>query len=161
MRKKSKSLVLFILNIFILGSCLKEDKCIETFELDFVICQPIDLERKEIKLKFIQYSGFEISIDTFFLKKGQILQNINFNDISSEDEIRSFKKVNIDSIIYVGNKTLNIKELYSFYGWKLKEINRIDEFDRYKIFKNNKLIGYFRYDKKSKRFIIRFINNKI
>lgn len=130
---------------------------------------PLELERDSINIKFIQYMGFAISLDNYFLSTGYIDQGISLGDVVNDtSKINKLKEIEILEITFHGD-TLRVEEFERLYDVSL--VREGDQFvihdDRYNIdvgtisiFKNSRFkitIKSSRQRNMISRFIIKYI----
>lgn len=137
-----------IIFIFIISSCTKNEK---RFWLPVAGKEYLNVEEMQkdtLKLNFVNYYGFVLSLDELYLKNGFVKQDLDLNDVITDSSlVNSYKNENIEKIIFAG-VNLDLIQFEEMYNLKLKFKE-----NEYEVYNNNGMcIGYLTINKKDNTF---------
>lgn len=143
-------LVLFL--SLLLASCGQKSKGVYIPSVNKSYLNVLDLENDSLQPNFVQYMGFTISIDSLYLERGYIDQNLDLGDISNDALINKYKIETIQEIKFVGD-SINTSEFEQRYGLSLKNVG-----DFYEVYNQQGInIGHLKIDKQSYEFVVKSI----
>ena len=82
---------------------------------------PVEIEEDSIDLIFVDYMGFNISLDNHFLSRGVINQGITFENIKNDTSIINKLKIKEISTVKFYGDNFRVKEFENLYDVSLKK----------------------------------------
>ena len=107
-----------IIFVFIISSCTEKRFWLPVVEKEYLNVE--EMQKDSLKLNFVNYYGFVLSLDELYLKNGFVKQDLDLNDVITDSRlVNSYKDEKIEKIIFSG---MNL-DLFQFEKMYLTGLN--------------------------------------
>lgn len=134
-----------IIFVFIISSCTEKRFWLPVVEKEYLNVE--EMQKDSLKLNFVNYYGFVLSLDELYLKNGFVKQDLDLNDVITDSRlVNSYKDEKIEKIIFSG-MNLDLFQFEKMYNLKLKSKK-----NEYEVYNNSTCIGNLTINKKDNTF---------
>ena len=134
-----------IIFVFIISSCTEKRFWLPVVEKEYLNVE--EMQKDSLKLNFVNYYGFVLSLDELYLKNGFVKQYLDLNDVITDSRlVNSYKDEKIEKIIFSG-MNLDLFQFEKMYNLKLKSKK-----NEYEVYNNSTCIGNLTINKKDNTF---------
>ena len=134
-----------IIFVFIISSCTEKRFWLPVVEKEYLNVE--EMQKDSLKLNFVNYYGFVLSLDELYLKNGFVKQDLDLNDVITDSRlVNSDKDEKIEKIIFSG-MNLDLFQFEKMYNLKLKSKK-----NEYEVYNNSTCIGNLTINKKDNTF---------